>query len=64
MIKEIRKHKSSKIKYIVTHFDYKKEDEDEENKINDDYVKKINSGIQLIAKNSKNNITITQFMFF
>ena len=30
MIEEIIKHKSSKIIYVVTHFEYKKEDEDDD----------------------------------
>ena len=66
MIEEIIKHKSSKIIYVVTHFDYKKEDEDdddEEINLKEDFIKKINSGIQLISEKSKNNITIKQFMY-
>ena len=63
MIEEIIKHQSSKIIYVVTH--YKKNDEDdeeEENKLKEDYIKKINSGIQSISENSKNNEDIKEFM--
>ena len=66
MIEEIIKHKSSKIIYVVTHFEYKKEDEDdddEEINLKEDFIKKINSGIQLISANSKNNTTIKDFMY-
>ena len=64
MIEEIIKHQSSKIIYVVTH--YKKndeEDEDEEKESKEDYIKKINSGIQSISKNSKNKVMISQFMY-
>ena len=63
MIEEIIKHQSSKIIYVVTH--YKKNDEDdeeEENELKEDYIKKINSGIQSISENSKNNEDIKEFM--
>ncbi len=63
IIEEIIKHQSSKIIYVVTH--YKKNDEDdeeEENELKEDYIKKINSGIQSISENSKNNEDIKEFM--
>ena len=63
MIEEIIKHQSSKIIYVVTH--YKKndeDDEDEENELKEEYIRRINSGIQLISKKSKNNVKISQFM--
>ena len=66
MIEEIIKHQSSKIIYVVTHYEYKKndeDDEDEENEQKEDYIKKINSGIQSISKDSKNKVKISQFMY-
>ena len=66
MIEEIINHQSSKIIYVVTHFENKKEEEDddnEENELKEDFIKKINSGLQSISKDSKNHIKIKQFMF-
>ena len=61
MIEEIIKHKSSKIIYVITH--YKEEDDEEEEKLlKDDFINRINTGIQEISKDSKNKEIINKYM--
>ena len=61
MIEEIIKHKSSKIIYVITH--YKEEDDEEEEKLlKDDFINRINTGIQEISKDSKKKEIINKYM--
>ena len=62
MIEEIIKHKSSKIIYVITHYQKKEEDDEEEKEFKDDFIGKINSGIQEISKDSINKEIINKYM--
>ena len=62
MIEEIIKHKSSKIIYVITHYQ-EQDDEEEEKELKVDFINRINTGIQSISKDSKNNEIINKYMF-
>ena len=61
MIEEIIKHKSSKIIYVITHYQ-EQDDEEEEKELKVDFINRINSGIQEISQKSSNKEIINKYM--
>jgi len=63
MIEEIIKHKSSKIIYVITHYQKKEDDDEKEEKeLKNDFINRINSGIQEISQKSSNKEIINKYM--